>query len=100
MYRVQTDAHRDRQKIGVNTSTAGVMSMKIPTTSRIKLIVSRMINGLSEIPSNASLTTCGTCSAVSKPLIAWLTATSSITIPVVRADPIMIRGNALMVTSR
>ena len=37
------------RKIGVNMRMAGVMSMKTPTNSRIRLIINRITTGLSEI---------------------------------------------------
>ncbi|MNC73378.1 hypothetical protein D3C75_1245630 [compost metagenome] len=43
------------RKIGVKISTAGVMSMKTPTMSRITLMMSRMTRGLSETFIKASL---------------------------------------------
>jgi len=46
-------------RIGVKISSAGVMSMNIPTTSSMALIVSRITYGLSESPISAADTVCG-----------------------------------------
>lgn len=43
------------RKMGVKIKTAGVMSMKVPTARRIKLIMSKMIIGLSDRASRAEL---------------------------------------------
>ena len=36
------------RKIGVNINTAGVMSIKVPTTNRIELMISRITIGFAE----------------------------------------------------
>ena len=64
-------------------STAGVMSMKVPTTSSRKLMVSRITTGFSESPSRAALTVCGMLAMVMIQLMPELAPISSITTAVV-----------------
>ena len=45
--------------MGVKIKTAGVMSIKTPTNKRIILIISIIINGLSESEIKLALTSCG-----------------------------------------
>ena len=47
------------RKMGVKISTAGVGSMKQPTTSRITFMISRMMTGLSVKPRMALATRAG-----------------------------------------
>ena len=47
------------RKMGVKMSTAGVMSMNVPTTSSTRLIMSRMATGLSVSASSDAVTLCG-----------------------------------------
>ena len=47
------------KKIGVKIRTAGVISIKIPTSSKIKLISSKIKIGLSVSDSNELLNDCG-----------------------------------------
>src|SRR5690606_24769534 len=47
------------RKMGVNMSTAGVMSIKMPTNNNNKLIINKITIGLSLKPNNTSLIPCG-----------------------------------------
>ena len=72
------------RKIGVQMMIIGAMSMKVPSTSRMTLISSRMMIGLSEIAPMAATVICGTCrKAISQPKAPAVPMTSS-TIAVVR----------------
>lgn len=46
-------------RIGVKISSAGVMSMNMPTTSSMALIVSRIMTGFFESPMSVADTVCG-----------------------------------------
>ena len=70
-------------------------AINIPTKSRMKLIISRMTNGLSLIFSKPALTFCGIFSYDMIHDNPMLVATSSITIDVVRTERRMIPGRSL-----
>ncbi len=88
------------KKIGVKMSTAGVMSMKVPTTSRIRLISSKMTTVLSVSPSSPSLICCGMCSYDSTHDIAMEVPMSSITMAVVRTVSSRMSGRSFTEISR
>ena len=71
------------RKIGVKISTAGVMSMKQPTTSRMALISSSRTTLLLVQPTRAALMSCGTFSEARTQDIAMLVAISRNTTEVV-----------------
>jgi hypothetical protein len=48
MHRVDPEGRATGRKIGVVITISGDMSMKVPSTSRTRLIISRMTIGLSE----------------------------------------------------
>jgi hypothetical protein len=47
------------RKIGVKINTAGVISIKVPTTNKIKLMISRITMGFAETEIRDALTFCG-----------------------------------------
>ena len=71
------------KKIGVKIKIAGVMSIKVPTPSNIRLIVKRIRIGFSDSPSKSVLTVWGIFAMVMIQLIAELALTSIITMAVV-----------------
>src|SRR5690625_3904064 len=73
------------RKIGVKIRTAGVISMNMPTTNRIRLIVRRITILLSLRPSRAELISWGIPSKDITPDILTDAAISSITMAVVEA---------------
>ena len=75
------------RKIGVPIMISGAMSMKVPSTSRMTLISSKVMIGSSVIPRMKATVCAGTCSsAISQPK-AVAVPMISMTIPVVRTAP-------------
>ena len=87
------------KKIGVKINTAGVMSIKMPTISSIKLIISRIIILLSLIPNKKALMSCGMFSNERTHDIHIEAPISSITIAVVSIDSNKTFGIPLTVNS-
>src|SRR5210317_2535464 len=71
------------RKIGVNMSTAGVISIKEPTRSNTKLMINKIMSGLSLTASKASATWVGILLNASNHDMATELATRNITIAVV-----------------
>ena len=69
------------RNIGVNIKTAGVMSINIPTNSRIRLISNKMTMGLSLNDNNQTLKLCGRSSYAITHDIPILQSTRNNTIP-------------------
>ena len=80
------------RNIGVKMSTAGVISIKVPTNKSTKLINNKMITGLSLKERRKEVTFCGICSKDITQDIPMEVAMSSNTIEVVRAESINISG--------
>src|SRR5690625_5211165 len=88
------------KKMGVKIKTAGVISIKIPTSSKITLIVSRMSTGLSLKVLSESLIAWGHFASDNIQDIADEAAINSITMAMVSADLVRICGHPLSDTSR
>ena len=87
------------RKIGVKISTAGVISIKIPTSSRIMLIISIITMGFSEMASKASLIRYGRSALVIAQDMATDTEISSNTIEDVTTDSRITDGSSLILIS-
>src|SRR5690625_108383 len=88
------------RKIGVKIRTAGVMSMNIPTSNRIRLVVRRITILLSLRPSSAELISWGIPSKDITHYILTDVAISSITIAVVEVAFTRISGRSVTLISR
>ena len=83
------------RKIGVKIRQAGVMSIKVPTISRITLIINRITNLLSLIDSSHSETSDGIFVKAITQDIMLETPIRKIMIPVISALSLRIRGISL-----
>ena len=81
-------------------STAGVMSINVPTSSRITLIIRIRTNGFCEIDTSPALIACGILAMVMIQLMAELTAIRNITTAVVTPVWRRISGRSRRRTSR
>jgi len=88
------------RKIGVKIRIAGVMSMNIPTTSRIAFIISNRRALLSVQLTSAALIPCGTFSEARTQAIAMLVPISRNTTEVMIPHCSRIRGRSRIFTSR
>src|SRR5690554_2419467 len=87
------------KNMGVKINTAGVMSIKIPTKSRMKLIINRMMKGLDERERSPLLTVCGMFSNDITHDSPMEVAISSITMLVVFTVLMRMSGRSLIRTS-
>ena len=83
------------RKIGVKIRQAGVMSIKVPTISRMILIINRITNLLSLIASRPSETSDGILVKAITQDIMLETPIRKIMIPVISALSLRIRGISL-----
>lgn len=83
------------KNIGVKINTAGVMSMKIPTKSKIRLMIIRMTNLLSLNESNTALMDCGISSLDITQDMAMEVAINMATTAVVADDLSKMAGKSL-----
>ena len=88
------------RKIGVKIRSAGVMSMKVPISSRVMLIASRIISGLSDRLSSTSEMVLGIMPKAMARLIAIEAPIISSTTEVVTALSMMMRGRSRSEISR
>lgn len=83
------------RKMGVKINTAGVMSIKVPTSSKIKFIISKMTIGLLKFPSRFSEISSGTLLKANSHDRAIEVHIKNMTMAVVFALESMISGNFL-----
>ena len=83
------------KKIGVKISNAGVISIKVPTINRIKLIINRITIGFSETVNNASLIVYGISAFAIAQDIPMEVPIKSNTIEVVTMASKIMAGNCL-----